>query len=98
MQRLKTILSSVGEMRSCSTGAVTPARDACKLQPRPRSAPSATVMLRTRSDSNEPSRNLSQSWKPFQQTKHKGQRLFAIRCSASDDAAMNKDLHSLNES
>src|SRR6266550_3221597 len=97
MQGLKTILSSVGEMRSCSRGSVTPARDACKLHCRPRSTPSATVMLRTRSDSNEPSGNLSQNWKPFQQTKHDRQRIFAMRSLASNHATMNENLHCLNE-
>ena len=54
-------------------------------------------MLRTRSDSNEPSGNLSQDREPFQQAKDKGQRLLAIRRPASNHATMNEDLHCLNE-
>ena len=54
-------------------------------------------MLRTRSDSDEPGGNLSQNWKPFQQAKHEGQRLFPIRRLASDDATMNENLHCLNK-
>src|SRR6266704_1120598 len=63
----------------------------------PRSTPSATVMLRTRSDSDEPSGNLSQDWKPFQKAKHKRQRIFEMRSLASNHAAMNENLHCLNE-
>src|SRR6476661_801804 len=57
----------------------------------------AVKMLRTRSDSDEPGGNLSQNWKPFQQAKHEGQRLFPIRSLASDDATMNENLHCLNK-
>src|SRR4029450_6024966 len=54
-------------------------------------------MLCARANADEPRGNLSQNWKPFQQAKDEGQRLFAVRCSASDDAAMNENLHCLNE-
>ena len=54
-------------------------------------------MLRTRSDADEPGGNLSQNWKPFQQAKHEGQRLFAIRSLTSNHATMNENLHCLNE-
>src|SRR5438034_5514762 len=78
-------------------GGGDPGKRCMQASVRPRSTPSATVMFRTRSDSNETGGNLSQNWKPFQQSKHQRQRIFAMRSLASNHAAMNKDLHSLNE-
>src|SRR4029077_9548786 len=48
-------------------------------------------------DSDEASGNLSQNWKPFQQTNHKGQGALPVRHLTRDDVTMNEDLHSLNK-
>src|SRR5205823_13171391 len=58
----------------------------------------AVDMFRTRSEPDETRRELAQNWKPFQQPEHKWKRsLFFIRGPASNDSAMNKDLHPLNQ-
>src|SRR5215831_21177709 len=57
----------------------------------------AVKMLRSGADADEAGGNLSQNWKPFQQTKHDRQRIFAMRGLASNHAAMNEDLHSLDK-
>src|SRR5574338_484089 len=84
-------------MRSCSRGAVTPASVVCPDERRPRSTPLATVMLRTRSDSDESGGYLPQNWKPFQQTNHERQRIFPMRSLTGNDMTMNENLHRLDE-
>src|SRR2546430_1556723 len=86
---------------SCSAesvvaGAATPARNHARLS-RPRSTPSPTVMLGTRTDANKACRNLSQNWKPFQQAKYERERTLATRCCTSDNSTVNQDLHCLNQ-
>jgi hypothetical protein len=54
-------------------------------------------VLRAWADPDEPSGNLSQNWKPFQQTKHDRQRIFALRRLTRDQIPMDENLHRLNE-
>src|ERR1044072_4380089 len=44
--------------------------DDMNIEEPPRSTPPVKVMFRPRPDADEPGGNLSQNWKPFQQTKH----------------------------
>src|SRR5205814_5188480 len=58
----------------------------------------AVDMFRARSESDETRRNLAKNWKPFQQPEHKRKRsFFLIRAPASNNSAMNEDLHPLNQ-
>src|SRR5215510_5932510 len=54
-------------------------------------------MLRPRPDADEARGNLSQDWKPFQQTKADRQRAFVLRGLTSNQIPMDENLHRLDE-
>ncbi len=55
-------------------------------------------MFRARPEADETCGQLSQNWKPFQQTQHERKAsLLLVRRSAGNNTAVNEDLHSLDQ-